>query len=432
MLISLLYLILSLISIQSYFKRQYKRFIILLSIIIYHGFGFIPLILADEINTYNFIVIIIISILCLSKQNLLSIKKDIIGKTIVWILAYQFTNTLFSGFTGVDSWFNVVGQYRYYLILLFYFIFRPIPPKCYQNLIPSFLKLIIIVIVLYISFSFLKIPNNHFKNSVFIFAPILLYYILFEKVSLELHSYRKFIILALVIGIVFLLARILLLAIILSLIIYLFKFTSIKKSLLPAIVILLITPIMINILDSRKMDNSDSNNLATELKIINETSDYSQYKASSGALRFVSIWERIEYMVNHPFNLVFGIGNMKEITAQEKLSFISGTNGILEDNGKIVTLQLDTDDIGLLSNFMRFGLIYIILFFFLCKQAFKRFKIQFHYLFSKTSYLTLLMMLLAIPGTSLFFSDWTLFPFLILLGISGYYFLITNKKYGSL
>lgn len=130
MVILLLYIFLTLGTIHFYLKKQYKRFLILLSIIIYKGLGFIPSLIPESygINTYNFVLIVIISIICLSKKQLLSYRGDKIAKIIYLILTYQLIATIVSGIIGIDSWINVFGQYRFCLVLLLYFILRPISP----------------------------------------------------------------------------------------------------------------------------------------------------------------------------------------------------------------------------------------------------------------------------------------------------------------
>lgn len=100
------------------------------------------------------------------------------------------------------------------------------------------------------------------------------------------------------------------------------------------------------------------------------------------------------------------------------MNFISGTFGTLEENGKRVVLQLDTDDVGLISSFMRYGLCYIFLFIIWMKRSFYRFNQNLELPFMKIGYLVTLMMLLAIPGSNLYFYEWSLLPLLALLGLS--------------
>lgn len=435
MIISLLYIFLSLLSVQCYQKKDFKRFIIILTVIVYKGFGFISLFFPTygDPNTYNFLLITIVLLIILNFRNkriLFNIKKDNIAKTIIWILVYQLLITIVTGISGIDSWVNAIGQYRFGLVLLLYFILRPIPSSIYLQLIPTLFKVLSVVIICYISLSIIEIiDKNPFKNIVFVFAPIALFFILFEKLPRILKRHKKVIIIIISVGIFSLLARGLFIAIIASITFYLFKHERIQKIILPLIIVGIMTPPIMTVIDDKKNESYGSNNLSDELSMIKESKDYSDFSVSSGALRYISVLERCDYMVSHPINMMFGIGVMKESTAQKKLSFISGTHGMLEEGGERVILQLDTDDVGLISSFMRFGLCYVFLFFILCRNSFKRFFQLNNKPLMKTAYLTLSMMLFAIPFTSFFFADWTLFPLLILMALSGNYTIYNNKSY---
>lgn len=424
-----IYLLLACFSIICYCKKDYSRFLVFLSIIIYKGFGFLPLIFSADSKNNDFVLIVILGIILIQfikGRNLLSTCNDSIAKIIVLILIYQFIVVILSGFNHVDSWVNVLGQYRFCLVWLLYFILRPISLGVYVHLLPSLIKIMILVIICYVGVEILQVTEvNYFKQPIFALVPPLLFCFVLE--SLPLMSNKKIIILFFCIGIFFLYARILLLAIILSFCYYLIKIKKGKKFLLPMAILCILAPIAITQLDNAKATSHKSNSLSEEIAMIKDAQDYSDFRSSSGVLRFMSIYERIEYMIEHPKQLLCGIGAMKEITAQDKMSFTSGTFGTLEADGNRVVLQLDTDDVGLLSSFMRYGLIYILLFSMLCHRSFRRFKFYFNHPYMKTGYLTLLMMLLAIPGTNFFFYEWTLFPLILLLSLSNYFINVRKK-----
>lgn len=108
------------------------------------------------------------------------------------------------------------------------------------------------------------------------------------------------------------------LAIIGSVIFYIIFINKKRQYILPLMILMISTPLIMGLLDSIKGEAHESNNLKTEIEIIKSSEDYSDFNQSSGVLRFISVMERVEYMSQHPFNLFFGIGAMKEITAQEK------------------------------------------------------------------------------------------------------------------
>lgn len=89
--------------------------------------------------------------------------------------------------------------------------------------------------------------------------------------------------------------------------------------------------------------------------------------------RMILIMERIEYLADRPNKLLFGNGTIHEDSkkTQRKFNFRIGS-GKADANGKdIVKQQIDTNDVALISMFMRYGLVFIILFVILCVNLFR-------------------------------------------------------------
>lgn len=428
MIVTLIYLVLSLLAIHEYFKSNYRQFIIITAVLIFKGFGLIPFILGTfgNPNVYNFLVIEIIGIIAigvLQKKDVIRIKRDRIGTIIFALLAYQLLVVIYSGLTGVDSWTNVLGQYRFCLLPLLYFILKPINVETYISLYPCAKFVTCITVVSYILFSllFASEEGNPFKQIVVGLAPSMLFCMLFEKDAYLSSKHKKTVISLLCLGIFLLMARMFMLAIIASIAYYVVIVNKNRKLIFPLLLLIIISPLIMHFMDSAKGRSSNSNDLKTELAIIRESGDYSDYSSSSGALRFISILERFDYMKERPFNMLFGIGAMKEVTAQQKMSFVSGTHGTLEENGRVVVLQIDTDDVGLLSKYMRYGLCYLLLFSIWLRRSLKQYKNLIGRPFMKTGFLLSMMMLLAIPGSDLFFYETSMFLFLVFMAISTNY-----------
>lgn len=425
---SLIYLVLSIISVKLFTERNYKGFIISICLLIYNCFGVTPLLFnTNSRNIYNCIFLILV-ICCISSKNYLKkeFAGDKIGNVIKLILVYQFINVIASALYNVDSWINVIGQYRFCLSLLFYFVFLRIDVSIIVKLLHSLYRVLSIVIVLFIFLSLFGYTNSqtflYLKYSIMGLAPSLCFFALFEANDSTL-KYRKQYIAILFLGIVSLLARFYLIAFLSSIVIYLLLIQKKVKYIIPILVFVFSFPLIFSYVDKLKGEQSGSIDFMSELSSIKESNDYSDYATSSATLRFISVVERVEYMKERPFNLLFGVGAMKEATAQEKMSFISGTHGTLEGDDKVKVLQLDTDDVGLLSKFMRYGLFYIVLFLLFCYRAFQQCRDNINFPLMRTGLLLILFMLLAIPGCELFFYEWSLFPFYLLIAIS------TRTKY---
>lgn len=424
----LIYLVLSIISVKLFTKRNYQGFIISICLLIYNCFGVIPLLFnTNSRNIYNCIFLILV-ICCFISKNYIKtkFKGDKIGNVIKIILVYQFINVIVSALYNVDSFINVIGQYRFCLSLLFYFVFLRIDVSIIVKLLPSLYRVLSIVIVLFILLSLTGYTDSqtflYLKYSIMGLAPPLCFFALFEASDSSL-KYRKQYIAILFLGIVSLLARFYLLAFISSIVIYLMLIQKKLKFIIPVLVLVSFFPLIISYVDKIKGEQTGSINLMSELSSIKESRDYSDYATSSATLRFISVVERVDYMKEHPLNLLFGVGAMKEATAQEKMSFISGTHGKLEGDDKVKVLQLDTDDVGLLSKFMRYGLFYVVLFLLFCYKAYQQCRDNINHPLMRTGLMLILFMLLAVPGCELFFYEWSLFPFFLLIAIS------TRTKY---
>lgn len=419
---AILYLLLISISIYKYFKAQYLSFLICISLVVFKGYGLFPLILG-EVNksTYDYLLItmlLILSAKVIKHKNILSIKGDKIAKAICVILFYQLCVVIYTGITGVDSWANALGQYRFCLLLLLYFIVRNVDYNVVETFFVWLLKIIPFVAMLFMLMNIYQNEGgNPFKQTIMGIFPSILFYMLTEKIPKMARNKRAFYICLLSLCIFYLYARMLLIAMLGTICFYIVFILKKKQYIVPIIILIFISPFILQYLDSQKADSHNSNDLKTEIEIIHSASDYSDFRASSGVLRFMSVMERLDYMSQNYFNGFFGIGAMKEETAQNKLSFVSGTHGYIKDNS--VILQLDTDDVGFLSQYMRYGIVYIFLFLNLARLSFKYFKKNMEMPLMQTGFMTLFMMFLVIPGSNYFFYEWTMFSFLIILGYLG-------------
>jgi hypothetical protein len=412
-------------SILKYTAGNYRSFLIYISLIVYEGFGFIPMLVGSGPKVSDYLLFSVFCIIIWATyyhKKILCVKNDPVGRIIIYILAYQFIIVLYSGFSGVDTWVNVLGFYRYSLVTLLYFVLRPIPICVYTSLISHLVKIISVASSMYIAFFLYQRTSpdvaNPFHDTVLGIVPVLIFYLLFEELPKPIKTRRKCYLLLFALAFFFLGARFMTMAFMCCVVYYAIFIKKYKRYIFPSVILLILGPIIISAIDSTKKEAIDSKDIETELLIIKNSTDYFDYNQSSGVLRVMSVKERVEYMNQHPMNLLFGIGAMKESTAQDKLSFVSGTGGTLEEDGPRVNMQLDTTDVGLLSNFMRYGLCYIILFVVWMRYSFLRFKNNLKAPFMQAGYLITLMMLLSIPCADRYFYIWSFFPLLVVLGLS--------------
>lgn len=150
----------------------------------------------------------------------------------------------------------------------------------------------------------------------------------------------------------------------------------IKVGVVGAIIVIIFSPLLMQ----RFGKDEGGMSLTQEISKGLDFSDVKYEDATDGTFLFRSflIQERVEYMLEHPINFVFGCGMMHEDSpaTARRFKFLVGTKKFDPQTGAYsIQQQISTSDVAFLTNFMRFGLVFIflllVLFFNMYKRVYK-------------------------------------------------------------
>ena len=428
MLSYIVYPILTLLIIGSYFKRDKTSFLTLLFFMVFECMGFVHP--SSGRFVYNFYLLIIVSVIifhCMNGENILSVKNDRIGKIILLIIAYRTLITLWAIITQVDTAINCLLQYRFSFILLGYFIYKQIDIDTILRVLPRIIRLSIVGFVAFLFGQILQVEglevNWSFRYVVLSMAPVILLMCLLDK-SIHIKNRRGILVFTAFILFI-LLMRSLFATVAITILIYMTFIKKSGKAVVGGALIAVIMYIGLGFLDSRK-GKGGSNDIRTELEYLRSASDYSDFNSSSGVLRYIIVLERVDHMISRPVKFLFGYGPIRESSPQNKFDFISGSHGD-DEVGNTKILQIDSNDVAFISDFLRYGIIYIILYFVFLKRALQLFYKYRNKRLMTTGLLTCMVMILTIPTTDYFGDEHSMFMLLLLVSVASK-ISVQNKK----
>lgn len=147
-----------------------------------------------------------------------------------------------------------------------------------------------------------------------------------------------------------------------------------KKKLLSTIIIIgslavLLSPILISRFSAK--GQSFGEEVRSGLNVDNMNTGYT----GSFSVRTFMIVERMDYLMEHPVNLVFGLGSLHESSplVKKKFDFKLGTH-TEEPDGTMSIRQIYTSDVAFLTHILRYGVIGLGLLLFLFKCLYRMYK----------------------------------------------------------
>ena len=314
-------------------------------------------------------------------------KSDKIGKILFLINIYFFITFIWTITIGNESFDYAFKTYRTYLYFWSYYYLKNIRYEQYRKAFKVLFYITIIWGVLFLlqifninllvgktEFDFSSGEISRMRNIpkttiIFIFSLLFIKIELRKKIFLSLMwicilvlSQHRGMMISLCIAIPFL---------------YLIRgsFNKIFKFIIVgAIFIILFSPLLIQ----RFGSNNNEMPLTDEIeKGLNFSSlRYEDVQGGTFLFRTFLIKERVEYMIEHPVNLIFGCGMLHEDSPStaHRFHFLIGSAKQDPSTGEFtLKQQIETNDVALITIFMRTGLLFIILFLILSVQFYKQF-----------------------------------------------------------
>ena len=308
-------------------------------------------------------------------------RNDSVGKVVFWINIYILFTFLWTAFSGSESFGYSVKVFRTYLFFWSYFYLKEIR---YDQYVKAFKVLFYVSIVLGIFFLLQIVDINLLRGGTeYAFSkeeiarmrniPITTVLVIFSLLFLKIKTGYKVMLTLMWVGILVLSQhRGMILSLCVAIPLLFWIRGSLRKifkiAVLGGVLILLFSPVLMQ----RFGKESNELSLTEEIKKGLAFSSLTLEDAHDGTFLFRTflIKERVEYMLDHPVNFIFGLGMRHEDSplTSRKFHFQLGTAKL---NGtSIQTAQIQTNDVALLSDFMRAGILYIILFAIFCYKLY--------------------------------------------------------------
>jgi len=341
---------------------------------------------ATSVKSYDFYLIYLAGLLLAENKRtnaLFSTKDDKIAKIVLWLELWFFLVFIGTILLGVEDFLFAIKVYRLQLFFFSYFIFRKISYHVYVNTAEKIgiIALILGGLFLLQIFGVEMLSGNsdedlyngdikRYRNIPFLTILFLIYafvadikskqrylLIIFWGAILVLSQHRG---MMMALGMSFFV-----------IIIYRRKVDKIFKVVVPlALVGIMLAPV----LAYRFSDNAQGISIMEDMEKGFTIEDVDNTESEGSFMfRMILILERIEYMIDHPNKLLCGNGTIHEDSkkAQREFDFRIGTWKADASGKGIVKSQIDTNDVALISMFMRYGLVFIVLFVVLCVNLFK-------------------------------------------------------------
>lgn len=389
--------VLALLGVFLFLHRKYVPFLLLSTFIAFDGFGLI----GDSIGRTGLdaFTLMNISILLIQKyyfkSEVLMCGNDRIACAIKWLLLYILLRTLVSVLLSEESLVYSFKVFRTELFILSYFVFIQIDNQTFYDFFSTLLKVICVVGAIYL-ISFLLWMSSGLSSEMFnhtamlaLSAPLLFYAIFdYQNERLKLAF--------IIIYSIFLLStfsRGVLLATGVAFGYYFYKIHNARRVFLPMLLLLPLFYFLFSMVDKSKSENVSEMSTVEEITNALTLDSFDEFEFGSFGLRFAMVWERIDYAIDHPKVILFGIGSVHEDSPNNKFDFMVGSHKM--QDGERSVQMIDSNDVAFLSHWFRYGIVWLALFVYYLKVSFSELSKRREYPFIITATLTLIVICVA-------------------------------------
>lgn len=342
-------------------RGKHLGFLIILVVLAFDFFGLLGMNGNSSNDALVVMVILILLTQLLAGQHPFSTKEDPIGRLIILLLLWFVIRYIISVLLKEETALYGLKVLKNDLFLLSYFVLRQIRVERYTTLFKTLIPVTIVIGIVGLVTSILHGFDGFVyerKTLIALTMPLL-----FSITTKDLKIPGRIIIITLfLLFIAMTLARGIFLATCASLVLYFYviKKVSVGKFLLILPLAILFYFIYSNMEES-KTDTTGGSDAFKELAEAREMESFDSFEGGSFLLRFAMTWERGDYLFDHPKALLFGVGTIHEDSPNNRFSFGIGSFKTMDE---IRSRQMiDTDDVAFLAHWMRYGTVYLILFF---------------------------------------------------------------------
>ncbi len=360
--------ILAIIGCLQFLSGKHVGFLIILVLLAFDFFGIFGT------NDYSTDAMVIMNLFILGKQVItgkhpFTIKRDPVGKSILLLLLWVIIRYVASTLLQEETAMYGLKVLRNDFFIVSYFVLRQINFESYSKFFKVLIPITIVLGFVGLIYSII----NGFDGFVYERKTIIALSmpLLFALVTKDiLPRFHVLLIALFVVFIAMTLARGIFLATCVSIAFY---YLFVKK--VSVSVILLVIPVVVVLLFLfSSMENSKSEggseSITQELSEAKDLGSYDSFQGGSFLLRFALTWERGDYLINHPNALIFGVGTIHEDSPNNNFTFGIGSYKTTDDFRS--KQMIDTEDVALITHWLRYGSVYLILFFWFLKVSFKK------------------------------------------------------------
>lgn len=414
---------LSLLGILLFRHKKYVSFLLLATFLVYDGFGLLGQTIGRTgVDAYTYMCIALLFLKIVDKKYVINIKEiDRIGLSILLILAYSAIRSLFSILLAEESLLYSIKVFRTDLFFLSYFLFVEIDNQDIKSFWYVLTKLIIVVGIIYFLSFILWLSSGQAESMVnytvmlALSAP-LLSLLIFDVKDIK---YRYLIIGLYIVFLLSTFSRGLLLATGVAMGYYYIFIKKSRKILIPMLLSFSIFYFLFSLVDSNKSENVSKMSTTEEITNALSFDSYDDFQWGSFGLRFAMVWERGDYLIEHPKDLLFGVGSIHEESPNNKFNFMVGSHKTVDEERS--RQMIDTTDVAILSHLFRYGIVWLALFLYFLKTSFSELKKRREYPYVITATLTLIVACVASFSNDFFSELPLMFVPLILLSRSCQY-----------
>ena len=294
-------------------------------------------------------------------------KTNKIIRVFIGFIIFEFALTCF---TSADSAGYGLKVIRVPLMFLAYYLFSTIPLDIYKRYIKIMLWITIIQGILFLlQFIGINLLAGRFDNEAFAFAfalniPTFIYFFIFFCLEAQYIKKYKYLLLAFFFAIMlFTYVRSIIIAILVCIIIYIVTIRGLKRSMPIILALIIIAPVVMSVLEKKSAVSGSSMSTKEEIQLLFSGTDNLRLIGNDGGssiFRFAMLIERLDYLIQNPEYLLFGVGTIHEDSPNcyNRFDFALGTRNEGRMFGKCM---IESGDITWVPIALRYGLVGIVI-----------------------------------------------------------------------
>lgn len=363
---TIVYIVLSLLAIYLYISKKYVSFLLCYVALMSNLFMLDTIGSSIRGSDLCFFINIVLLPFALSRRKASMINDKKIVLFINLLLAFIVVEYIITTISGADTIGYALKVARIPLIFLAYYQFCTIPLDKYKRFIRIMLAITIIQGILFLM-QFVGIQliagelNDAGKSYVSALnIPTFTYLFIFISLEADYIKKYKYPLLAFFMLILLLtFVRSIIIAVALSLIIYVIMVRGLNRSKLLIMAMIIIAPIAINTIEKKTASYSSSLSTMQQIKLLFSGVDNLRMLGADGGtsiFRIAMLIERFDYLVKNPEYMLFGVGTIHEDSPNcyNRFNFSLGTRNEGRMYGKCL---IESGDITWVPVTLRYGLV---------------------------------------------------------------------------